>query len=89
MANIELSDLQPAGSELFQDSESYLNELGESEVGLVQGGRRGRGRGRGRWGGNVNIVVAPQVNVQFTVNVNNQQFSNNNATTFQNTANFA
>jgi hypothetical protein len=32
MANIKISELRPAGSELFQDSESFLNELNEREM---------------------------------------------------------
>jgi hypothetical protein len=30
MASIRISELRPAGSELFQDSESFLTELSES-----------------------------------------------------------
>jgi hypothetical protein len=32
MAQIRLYDLNPVGSELFQDAENYLNELNEEEV---------------------------------------------------------
>ena len=38
MAEIQLSNLNPAGSELFQDSESYISELNEQEMGSVVGG---------------------------------------------------
>jgi hypothetical protein len=38
MANIDLNELNPTGSELFQDSESYLNEINEKEVDGVIGG---------------------------------------------------
>ncbi|OUL17854.1 hypothetical protein [Nostoc sp. 106C] len=39
MAVIKISELRPAGSELFQDSESFLNELSENrEVDQVLGG---------------------------------------------------
>ncbi|WP_445635065.1 hypothetical protein NSTC745_06968 [Nostoc sp. DSM 114161] len=38
MANIKLHDLSPAGSELFQDSESFLNELNADELNNVNGG---------------------------------------------------
>jgi hypothetical protein len=39
MASIKISELRPAGSELFQDSESFLNELSESrEMAQVIGG---------------------------------------------------
>lgn len=38
MPNIKLSELSPAGSELFHDSENFLNELSAEEVGEVIGG---------------------------------------------------
>lgn len=38
MASIKISDLAPAGANLFQDSESFLHELTEQEVGSVLGG---------------------------------------------------
>ena len=38
MANINISDLRPAGADLFLDSESYLNDLTEGEM-LIFGGR--------------------------------------------------
>ncbi|TAE59463.1 MAG: hypothetical protein EAZ87_09595 [Nostocales cyanobacterium] len=38
MANIKLSELHVAGSELFQDSESFLNEMNDSDGILVKGG---------------------------------------------------
>ncbi len=39
MASIKIAELRPAGSELFQDSESFLNELSESrEMEHVVGG---------------------------------------------------
>lgn len=39
MASIKVHDLNPvAGAELFRDSESFLNELTDEELG-VQGGR--------------------------------------------------
>ena len=38
MAEIKLSNLNPAGSELLQDSESFLNELNEQEMGDIVGG---------------------------------------------------
>jgi hypothetical protein len=41
MANITLSELHAAGSELFQDSESFLNEL--SDVDSISGGYYGGG----------------------------------------------
>ena len=38
MASIKISELRPAGSELFQDSESFLNELSDREIGGIEGG---------------------------------------------------
>lgn len=38
MANIQISELRNAGYELFQDSETFLNELGEREMNFVTGG---------------------------------------------------
>lgn len=38
MANIKIANLHPAGSELFSDSESYMNELGDSELDATSGG---------------------------------------------------
>ncbi|MCG6135293.1 MAG: hypothetical protein MET45_11605 [Nostoc sp. LLA-1] len=39
MANITLSELHAVGSELFQDSESFLNEF--SDVDAISGGQGG------------------------------------------------
>ena len=39
MANITISDLRPAGADLFSDSESYLTDLTESETLGTLGGR--------------------------------------------------
>jgi hypothetical protein len=38
MASITICDLLPADTDLFQDSESFLHELTEQEVGNVLGG---------------------------------------------------
>lgn len=37
MAKIDLYDINPVGSELFQDDENYLNDLNEQEVDRVWG----------------------------------------------------
>ena len=39
MASISLSELRPSGAELFQDSESFLNDLTDVESVQVFGGR--------------------------------------------------
>lgn len=38
MSTIKISDLCPTGSELFSDSESYMSELGDSELNIINGG---------------------------------------------------
>ncbi|MDV2996884.1 MAG: hypothetical protein N4J56_006589 [Chroococcidiopsis sp. SAG 2025] len=38
MANIEISNLHPAGSNLFSDSESYMMDLSEDELNTTSGG---------------------------------------------------
>ncbi len=38
MASIKVSELRPTGSELFQDSESFLNELNDRDTTGVVGG---------------------------------------------------
>ncbi|AOX03663.1 hypothetical protein BJP34_33335 [Moorena producens PAL-8-15-08-1] len=54
MSSIKIAELRPAGSELFQDSESFLNELSDGqEMDMVLGGGRRSKRSRG---GNVNTV---------------------------------
>ncbi len=37
MASIKISELRPVGSELFVDSESFLNELNEQEISATVG----------------------------------------------------
>ena len=37
MANIVISELRPAGSDLFMDSESYLTDLTDNELHMTQG----------------------------------------------------
>lgn len=38
MASIKISNLYSAGSELFRDSESFMTELVDSELGSINGG---------------------------------------------------
>ncbi|WP_414572350.1 hypothetical protein [Nostoc sp. CCY 9925] len=40
MATINISDLRPTGSDLFSDSEGYMNELNDNEVDAIYGGYR-------------------------------------------------
>ncbi|WP_157162562.1 hypothetical protein [Cylindrospermum stagnale] len=48
MANLKIDELQSAGTELFEDSESFLNELNSNELANAVGGY---GYGRRRHGG--------------------------------------
>ena len=38
MASIKISDLRPSGLELFVDSESFLNDLSDSDLTMTNGG---------------------------------------------------
>lgn len=38
MASIQISNLYPAGSNLFSDSESFMDELVDNELGSINGG---------------------------------------------------
>lgn len=38
MSKIKISDIKPTGVELFNDSESFMNELNDSEVEQAMGG---------------------------------------------------
>lgn len=38
MSTINISNLRPTGTELFSDSEGYMNELGDSEFDSIYGG---------------------------------------------------
>lgn len=38
MANIAISDLRPVGANLFQDSESFLNDITSEEMTNLSGG---------------------------------------------------
>lgn len=38
MASINICDLRPVGSELFVDSENFMNELTEQELSATNGG---------------------------------------------------
>lgn len=39
MANIKVSDINPAGTELFADSESFMNDVSNDEIQHILGGR--------------------------------------------------
>lgn len=58
MPQIKISELLPAGSELFQGSENFLNELTDDEMILVEGGARR----------SVNLKSVANVNINVTAN---------------------
>ena len=75
MSTIQIADLSPAGSELFQDTESFLNELTENEL-MVMGGKKGfKGIVINVNVGSVNIYTLFTINTN-TVNANT--IGNNN-----------
>ena len=41
MAKINVSNLHPVGSDLFFDSENYISELSDNELGTINGGVNG------------------------------------------------
>ena len=54
MANISISDLHPAGSALFSDSESFMSfmkDLSEDELKITGGGGGGSGKKSGKKSG--------------------------------------
>lgn len=38
MANIKINDIKPAGIDLFEDSEDFLNELKDDQLNQIVGG---------------------------------------------------
>jgi hypothetical protein len=59
MPSIKISNLSSAGSELFQDSETFLNELTDREIGLV--------RGNGVWVTNATSAVSSVITTALSV----------------------
>jgi hypothetical protein len=48
MSKIQINNLQAAGSELFESSESFLTELQATEAHAVYGGKNGSNKGSNR-----------------------------------------
>ncbi|PIG94031.1 hypothetical protein [Gloeocapsopsis sp. IPPAS B-1203] len=59
MASIKIFELTPAGTELFQDTESFLNELNDQESLMISGGD----------GSNVNISNISQVTISVGISI--------------------
>ena len=65
MANINISDLRPAGVDLFLDSESYINDLTEGEmINKIVGGSWTY------WGSVIQNIQNIGVNIE-EININN------------------
>jgi hypothetical protein len=58
MPSIEISNLQPVGSDLFNTEDSFLSELSETEAKQTIGGKSGKKSGRH---GGMTIFYAPPV----------------------------
>jgi hypothetical protein len=39
MADIKINDIQPAGAELFDDNESFMDEISNNELSRILGGK--------------------------------------------------
>ena len=61
MSTIKIHELKPSGIELFEDSESYLNQLNEDEIAQVVGGV---------FALNLEININLNINVSNTASVN-------------------
>jgi hypothetical protein len=51
MANISISNLQPAGSGLFNDSESFIGsmrDLSENELKMTRGGKKSKSKSKSK-----------------------------------------
>ncbi len=80
MAQLKLSELRPVGSELFQDSESFLEELSDRELDFVAGGNDTVVTQNSQSVGTINTVTVvgiSQTNV--SVHITNVDASNVNA----------
>ncbi|MBE9181621.1 hypothetical protein IQ268_23950 [Oculatella sp. LEGE 06141] len=69
MASINISELNPAGSGLFHDSESFLNELSDSQTMELVGAGRKKGGGFLAYS-NLGISISAQSVNGNTVNAN-------------------
>jgi hypothetical protein len=79
MANLNISNLEPAGSELFADNENFLADLNDSESGELEGGYYGGcypyyGYGYG-YGGQVGISIGNTNGNQVNISVGNRNFA--------------
>ncbi|NEQ87056.1 MAG: hypothetical protein F6K26_45595 [Moorea sp. SIO2I5] len=78
MSSIKIAELRPAGSELFQDSESFLHELSDGqEIDKVLGGFLDVFVATAVNQINVTIVIAPNANfnVSYQLSAISEQLS--------------
>jgi hypothetical protein len=61
MSIIQITNLQPTGSDLFQDGESFLTELQATEAHTIYGGKSKKGskKGSNKKSGGPVIVIVP------------------------------
>ncbi|MDM9585305.1 MULTISPECIES: hypothetical protein [unclassified Nostoc] len=69
MPNIKISELYPLGSDLFQDSESFLNDMTNDEIQSLTGGRKRGGLVVNVGSVNININTAFSA-IANTINAN-------------------
>jgi hypothetical protein len=70
---IKISELKPSGSALFQDSESFLEDLSDEDIAVVGGFNIALNN-------NLNLLI----NLQISHNINNQQLTANVAQSLNN-----
>jgi hypothetical protein len=71
MANLDIFNLEPAGSELFEDNENFLADLNDSESGDVAGGYYYP------YYGYYNYNYQQSVQTEVTNTINGNSFGNN------------
>jgi hypothetical protein len=70
MATIKISELRPAGAELFQDSESFLDELNSQEMTAIAGGDNNIASVVAGISVNLAIAVSQNINIGQVISVN-------------------
>ncbi|MBE9181623.1 hypothetical protein IQ268_23960 [Oculatella sp. LEGE 06141] len=79
MASINISELNPAGSGLFQDSESFLNELTDDQSMEIFGSKRKEKHGK-------KIIIVTNIGISISVQTVNGNTFNANTLSNVNTA---
>jgi hypothetical protein len=71
MATIKIDNLKPAGAELFDDSEGFMDKLSNDEFGSIYGGQASpinTSSGTCRCGGQLAFELAPAPAQEFIIN---------------------